>query len=905
MKLNESLVMFLESFVHTGIYCIDRNSMEVVYENATARNYSEKERIGKPCYESHGNTSICFSCPLRKPDRTSFVIREDYGMIFTLKALETVFDDRPVYCIFVSKYKDLDIKMGEHRAQFSRMNRAMQSTLLSYCEVNMSSMKCTSIPFFKANMEEMKEHDYAGYFEEICRLYIHPDDISRLKKVLHPDILQMHSRNSSGPSEISIRYRSSLQTTISSVYESKVYYLRNELPHYCCIVTTEVTREESEKMQLMLYNEITKNAATTFQLNLTRNWCSNVTSARPTNPSAMKYLLACKTVDEYCSTSLRYVMNIPGMESALTFFNRENMIKSFQEGTHTLSCLFPYIVENGSYEWMSVGLNMIENPLSGDIEAIAYSENVNEQLLQKTLISQMIKNDFDYLIIINLQKDTSRTFTGNNQSCWHPNASASISNYIRETYVGDDMEDFIAKNQLDYVCSQLEAKEKYEVYYCHRDKNGKICYKKGTYSYPHGDHRYLLFSRTDNTFVIEEQKRINKELQQALAAKEKAYHDRADFFARMSHDMRTPMNGILGIARLQDRKDADSLRYDMERILQSGEYMLSLINDSLDLQRVESGKMEINLQPVKIRSFIDSVADMIQAAAAEKGICFKMVNRNMDLNLYMMVDPIRLKQIYVNLLNNAVKFTPPGGVVSWIFESAPRHGNQMEYTSLIQDTGIGMSPEFLENKLFQPFAQEPNPMFSQYAGSGLGLAIVKNLISLIGGTIEAESEPGRGTCFTLHLPVTVITPDKIGQNSQNESDEYMNTELLSGKTVLLCEDHPLNAEITIRLMNTVGCEVVWAKDGMEGVKLFEQFSDFHFDAILMDIRMPVLDGIEATKIIRASKHLDAKTIPIIAMTANAFEEDARRSLTAGMNAHLSKPVSPQLLYDTLIRHLAQ
>lgn len=385
----------------------------------------------------------------------------------------------------------------------------------------------------------------------------------------------------------------------------------------------------------------------------------------------------------------------------------------------------------------------------------------------------------------------------------------------------------------------------------------------------------------------------------------KANAAKTDFLSRVSHDMRTPMNGILGMTELaRTENDLDKLHEDIEKIRQSGNYMLNLINDTLELQRIESGKLALNPTICKVNTIVESTLAMVKSSATEKGVKLQIENVNEDDVRYIRIDQVRASQIVVNLLSNAIKFTPAGGTVLFKIEEQSRDKEYIHEKITVADTGVGMSKEFMENKLFTPFAQEQNEMSMQYAGSGLGLSIVKSLLDLMGARIEVESELGNGTTFTIWLDFEQVPKEEAeGYFATKKTQTQQSKVELQGRKILLCEDHPLNAEITKRLLAKVGAACEWAKDGKEGVEMFKDHPAGYYDAVLMDIKMPNMDGIVATETIRSAQHADAKTIPIIAMSANAYQEDIDKSKKAGMNDHLAKPVTPSLLYSTLQSYL--
>lgn len=382
-------------------------------------------------------------------------------------------------------------------------------------------------------------------------------------------------------------------------------------------------------------------------------------------------------------------------------------------------------------------------------------------------------------------------------------------------------------------------------------------------------------------------KKKNKKLQLAYTAK-------SDFLSRMSHDMRTPMNGIIGLTGLT--LDLDGLSPEvvdnLTKIDESAHYLLSLINDTLDMNRIESNKILLNREPVNLDSFFNQMLGVVSANAQQKNVKLIAVPAKKTIPpVYL--DKVRVQQIFFNLVSNAIKFTPENGTVKVKSEYLWIDEKQVKTRLIIKDTGIGIDKSFLD-RIFEPFEQENDPTTANYGGTGLGLAIVKNLVEIMGGTILVQSEKGIGSEFTVEL-VFDLAGEEVKPVIKAESFAFS----LIGKHVLLCEDHPLNTQIATKLLEKKGMVVAHTENGQAAVALFGSSEPDYYDAILMDIRMPVMDGITAAKAIRALDRPDAKTVPIIAMTANAFEEDVKKSMEAGMNAHIAKPIDPSILFQTL------
>lgn len=383
-------------------------------------------------------------------------------------------------------------------------------------------------------------------------------------------------------------------------------------------------------------------------------------------------------------------------------------------------------------------------------------------------------------------------------------------------------------------------------------------------------------------------KKKNKQLESASRAK-------SDFLARMSHDLRTPMNAIVGLAHLgeEECKETAAKSY-FEKIKSSSVYLLSLINDILDMSRIENKKVELHPEPVNWEEFWQAVCTIVRPAMDEKNLNFIVEEKGPEMEcLYF--DRIHMQQILINLLSNAIKFSRSSGRIRFTYEACKQEGKQVHVRFSVRDYGIGMSEAFM-HRIFAPFEQEHNKRLPEQTGTGLGLAIVKNLVDMMHGTISVNSELGEGSEFTVELTLREVQmPEKKVSAPMPAADSH----LLAGVRVLLAEDHPLNTEIACKLLQKQGVLTEHAENGKLAVQMFQDSEQYYYDAILMDIRMPMMNGLEAAQAIRKLNREDAKTVPIIAMSANAFDEDVRESLKAGMNAHLAKPIVPAQLYAEL------
>lgn len=388
----------------------------------------------------------------------------------------------------------------------------------------------------------------------------------------------------------------------------------------------------------------------------------------------------------------------------------------------------------------------------------------------------------------------------------------------------------------------------------------------------------------------------NKELQETLVKAEAATHAKTEFLSRMSHDIRTPMNAIIGLTHLaKDETDITVIREYLHNIESSSNFLLGLINDILDMSKIENGDLELKEEPFTKEEFETAILTVIKPLMDDKNIDFVLDMKAKPL--CVRADHLRFNQIFFNLLSNASKFTPSGGKVEFITSDLPEKDGKVGIRFIVRDNGIGMSAEFIPH-MYDAFSQERSKLTDNSNSTGLGLPIVKSLVDAMGGTISVKSELNVGTEFTIDLYFPLADPADV-----TATTETVHRENLKDAKILLVEDNEINIYVAQILLERVGCNITIANNGQEAVDTFNASEENYFDAILMDIRMPVMDGITATRVIRALDRKDAATIPIIAMTADAFEDQQKQTIAAGMSYHLSKPIDPSLLYHVLASYL--
>ncbi len=478
------------------------------------------------------------------------------------------------------------------------------------------------------------------------------------------------------------------------------------------------------------------------------------------------------------------------------------------------------------------------------------------------------------------------------------NYLTSITEYIMTDVHEADRDEMLKAVQPAYIRSKLQSQEKYIVYMRDVSQPDMRWYRFEVSRGADKDHAGLSF--VDVTERIEQDAAIQKELEEAREKADAASVAKSNFLFNMSHDIRTPLNAITGFTMMAQKyaDNPERIRDYLNKIDTSGQQLLALINEVLEMSRIESGKLELNLSPVNVTESYSAMIAVFTAQAEAKNLAFHHELRHIR-HLNVWADVSKMSQITINVTGNAIKYTPAGGSIEFILEeeACGREG-YASYKLQVADTGIGMSSEFLEH-LFDPFSREQNSTVSSIQGTGLGMAIVKDIVNFLGGRICVSSKPGEGTVFEITIDLKICDAPEILEEDAGSSD----SDFLKGKKVLVVEDNELNREITIDVLQDYGMLIEEATDGDIAVEMvrnsLERGESSYYDLIIMDVQMPHMNGFDATRAIRALPGMQEKHIPIIAMTANAFAEDAQKALEAGMDAHVAKPISIQKLLATL------
>lgn len=528
-----------------------------------------------------------------------------------------------------------------------------------------------------------------------------------------------------------------------------------------------------------------------------------------------------------------------------------------------------------------------------------FAENKNKKTIDRILSA--VTEDFVFLVVVDVRTRIEKVFFLSNgpRPKWtgkDKTYDENIKEYAEKIVAPEDRARFLETVEFDSLMNYFkksgnEVSIEYDVII---DGERRRYQGKFTFSTQDPEGVKIYVGVRDITKIEEERTEYNRRLMSALAEAEEANKGKSYFLFNMSHDIRTPLNAVIGYSELAKKHldDRDVLEDYINKIQICGNQLLGLIGDVLDMAKIESGKIDLSRNPCLCQDMMNEVVVSVNESAKEKGLSFEASGNACHTTI--LCDKVKVQKILLNILSNAVKYTPGGGKVTLsVHEEIKGDGDLSDFTFVIRDNGIGISKEFLPY-VFNSFSRERNATLSGVSGTGLGMTITKRLVDAMGGKIEIESEQGKGTTVTVFLTF------KRFENKVIEKKEEKLPEIsLEGKRVLLAEDNEINSEIASEMLREVGISTEVVTNGEECVNALLSHSAGYYDLVLMDVQMPVMDGYEATRTIRRFQDKDKRMIPVIAMTANVFEEDKEKAYQSGMNGHLSKPIDMALLISTL------
>ena len=949
------------------------------------------------------------------------------------KFLKTRIEDipEPYVGFFLIKISDMSEQIS--RKQFRKMIRRLEGATLLLRETTYGKFEAVYASkgfakFLDCNAEEiLKLLNTQGIIA-----FTHPDDRLAVKRMLRRRVSEDSTK------DLTIRQ---LTTRGAIIWCNVNYTFIDEFDEhfvYCTffdVTSAKVYAQRLQKTYMSIgdnFYRANERTLSMFRANITRNKVEDVQG---------KDLFGTDSVIRpYSELIYLRAANYPIDEERKTFldtFDAENIKSLFRRGETELSMYLFSRRRDGHYCYVNYRAVFTRHPISDEIIIFMSEQEAGKEKVEGALLDKILARQFD--MVAYLVNDKYSVVVGDASlikqgSIFPLTREGRYEEYLKNQVLPVlDGEDSIKKNtedalSLSTIKDKLKISEPYVVNIaCNIDE--KIFYKRLDFYCidPRAD--FFILLKSDTTEIQQKQIEQNTRLKDALTVAKQANVAKTAFLSRMSHEIRTPMNAIIGLDNiaLHDKDLTPTLKSYLEQIGSSARYLLSIINDILDMSRIESGRMSFRNEEFSFTSFIYQINSLIDGQCNDKNLTYECELKG-EIGKYYIGDDTKLEQVLLNILGNAVKFTDAGGKVKLIIECTAQFDGQSNFCFKIRDTGIGMSRDYLP-KIFDAFSQEDDTTTSRYGGSGLGMAITKNIVQMMNGTIEVTSEKGVGTEFVVNVPLknsarsesedshemrpqdfsVLIIDDELlarehaksvleevgiksdtcaggkealelinlrharrddynliivdwlmpemdgieltrdirkilGENTtviiltaydwyevEEEAlkagvDTFMSKPLssanalyefqqafnrkrqtvpekkvveLEGRKILVVEDMPVNAEIMMMILEMRGMISDHAENGKIAVEKFAASPPGFYDAVLMDIRMPVMDGLEATAAIRALDHPDAKTVPIIAMTANAFDEDVQRSLKAGMNAHLTKPADPEQLYKSL------
>ena len=895
-----------------AIYVCDCATFEILYTNVTARKYSGlgENYLGKKCYSYIQNREApCDDCFLKELRHGEYLCRRRRNKRRgTWEQISGEYIDWCGHNAFVQYIEDIT------------ENETMQQALAKECVRFELMARNTGISTWEYDIRRHRIFHISENLKALGYPDIIEDVPSSLLSIVREDsrekMLDIYRRVEAGepnltadlwfvmPSGGEARCARAIWSTVKD--EAGV-----PVTAYCMSMDVTKQKNEEAKYEKSLQEIFSSNleALGAMRFNLTRGLCMEVRISSPFVAATTK----ASTLDEFTRTVAELIPAQSERQEFLNSFSTEKLIGAFQAGTSHLHFDYRRCGEDGQQVWIRNHVNMFRNPETSDIECVMLALDVSKEKLNEYVL-RYASRQYDVVGLLYVDSGRGSIITvGEKLPASYrrilplpgqPFVYSKLCSYGIENWADPaDRERYYKMTCLDSVIEGLDRTGGYEsLLKLHVPEHPEFAtyLEFRHYYFDEDKSSVLIIGSNVSEHYSRQQKELEKEKdlrRQAMAAN----NAKTEFLSRMSHDIRTPLNGIIGMARIAGQQQNPPRTADcLTKINTSSKFLLGLINDILDMAKAESGRTELHPEPYRASVFNDYIDSIIRPLCAEKNQKFTLDLRRMP-SYVPLIDVQRYNQIFFNLLSNAVKYTPEGGEVTFVTIPVLTSTGRLSMHAEVRDNGIGMSEEF-QKTLFNPFTQEGRVDASESRGSGLGLAITKKLVDLMGGTITVKSSPDRGTTCIVDLEFDCVPSsqeDKREREAELASPVRCDDAVLAGRHVLLCEDHPLNLEIAKALLEEKKLLVQTADNGQTGVACFSSSAPGYFDAVLMDIRMPVMDGYEAARAIRALPRPDAAAVPIIAMTANAFDEDVKSCLAAGMNCHVAKPIDPDKLFEAL------
>jgi signal transduction histidine kinase/ActR/RegA family two-component response regulator len=882
------------------ILVVDRNSFEILYSNENARitDSGQKESLlNETCYSLlHGAGKPCEHCFLSRPQGDGLMedvlfdrARGKWEQIVRRQITWCGHDALLIYIKDVTAERNSELDVERFKQMYADATQEAKLVVWTY-----------DAESHRADML------WDGYTKVICQKLGIPRVIENIPDRLLPYVgeqdraafVEMYKAIDRGElrSECEFHFQVPAQEHVE-VERAVAQVIFDEdgrrLGVYCFgqNITAQKAEEDKYRLAYAELEEAHPYSLGSFRLNLTKNWCGG-------GKSPYDYILEQQksgTADGYFSAFSALIDDAEIKKKFFRKFDRLSLLDGFSKGVEKVSIQYPAVDSKGVRRWFEGLLFMMRNPKTGDVEGVTYAMDISAQKRGELILEKLINENFDYIGIIRAK---SRTFEFVSRKSWIKDlADGEQFDYDKgREYIiskfenAEEIKNYKDVTSLEHILPILydngNCSETYLQTYDGRAKCVRLFFS--WLEQPGGD---ILLIRSDITDSYEQEQRRLARMRDALLAADRANEERSAFLSTMSHDLRTPLNGVISFTdfALEEKDPARKQEY-LQKVKLSGDLLLSLVNDTLELSRIESGKMTVTPEVVSTNEIGPSVIESLRPVAEAKGV---QLFSCMSPAEYIYADKLKLQKIWVNLLSNAIKYTPTGGIVRAYEEAIEPPVEGRNRRIVVEDSGIGMSEEFMA-RMFEPFSQENRFEAGNVAGTGLGLAIVKRLVALLGGTISVKSQLNKGSRFEVDIPVQPAAENSIEADLAGRPES-----MLAVKRVLLCEDNLLNREIAATLLRSREIAVDCAENGGIGLQMYRDSPFGYYEAILMDIRMPVMDGYAAAKAIRALNRQDARSVPIIAMTADIFEESIQAAHAAGMNAYITKPIIPEKLFAAL------
>jgi len=710
----------------------------------------------------------------------------------------------------------------------------------------------------------------------------------------------------------------------------------------------------SQKLQQLEFDRIMQellvtnpNSRCAYHLNLSKNLCSDCHGAT----KFTQHILDASTADELLHKVGAIILDEDIKNDFYENYNRQKLIEKFVNGIRKFSLTYRRLTDGKKYLWVQTFFQLLSNPRTEDIELIAYTIDVDRKVKEDKIFAQISSKEYYAYGLVDVGTHEFEHFYFDGRVIDESGENYTMENQMQDKIDrlnnSEDAKEFSEKMNIDYIIKNVDEHDSYSFAF---DMDGKKL--QINYRYLDEKKDYLAFYIMDITDLIAKEKNDATILKQALESANAAGMAKTEFLSRMSHDIRTPMNAIIGFANLLQRDAGDKERVldESGKILSSASHLLGIINDVLDMSKIESGKAKLNISEFSFKEMINIVDSIIRPQAYAKNQEFTLDIENVKYENYL-GDSQRIQQILINVLSNAVKYTNDGGHISFLAKSyKERKGLYDAILFEITDDGRGMTSDY-QKILFEPFSREKIDSFDNETGTGLGMAITHNLVDMMAGNINVKSEVGKGSKFTIVIPLRLSedSSKESIERSKNVNKKDDDKADIKGLKLLAAEDNELNAEILKEIIGMNGASVEIFPNGDELLKHFLKAVPFEYDAILLDIQMPIMNGFETARAIRSSsfagggdmimkiakenersafggastnakviirnkarnniklllddKKFESLNIPIIAMTANAFTDDVNKSLASGMNAHIAKPIDIEVLKKTISKHV--